>query len=243
MEQLKKVSKLLGLGQREIDIYITLVEKGELTARDIADILKIPYTKTYIYLDKLIKLGFITRNEKSRPVKFKASPPIDIYRSLVNILSVTLKTLKPIFDNLQTIYESRYATAPTFLTLVRGSDRVGELIVEILKSSEDVAYLAFPFPELITPQIVDTLIEESKRIPIKMLVTEELIHRLNLPPRVEVKTVAEMFGGGAIGGAVVIYVKYSGEISGAYSNDRFMIEIARTYFIHVWQKASSLRPP
>ena len=53
----------------------------------------------------------------------------------------------------------------------------------------------------------------------------------------EIKTVNEMFGGGAIGNSVLIFVKYGGEISGVYSNERFILEIAITYFYNVWQKA------
>lgn len=238
MEGLERVMALLGVGKREVQIYITLVERGALTAREISDALGIPYTKVYQHLNRLEKVGAVNQERGSRPAKFKAVPPSEVYRRLVNTASDVLKTLKPTFDTLQMLYESRYReVAPTFLTLIRGQDRVVDLIQEVVTAAEAEAYLAIPFPEVATYRLLATLTEESRRISIKVLTTEALRQRFDLPPRVEVRTTQEMFGGGAIGGAVVIFVKYSGDISGIYSNERFIAEIARTYFNHLWQRA------
>jgi Predicted transcriptional regulators len=148
-----------------------------------------------------------------------------------------LKSLKPLFDSLQLAYESRHVVvAPTFLTLVRGVERIAELIQEVIATAEDEVYLAIPFEELVNYRILAVISEESKRLSVKILTTTRLTHKFDLPPRVEVKTVQEMFGGGAIGTAVVIYVKYGGEITGVYSNDKFLIEVARTYFEHMWKR-------
>jgi sugar-specific transcriptional regulator TrmB len=59
VEVLSRVLVLLGVGKREIDIYLALVEKGPLTARELSDQLGIPYTKIYAHLDKLGSLGLI----------------------------------------------------------------------------------------------------------------------------------------------------------------------------------------
>jgi hypothetical protein len=84
------------------------------------------------------------------------------------------------------------------------------------------------------------LSEESKRLSVKILTTERLRARFDLPPRVDVRIVQEMFGGGAIGTAVTIFVKYGGEVTGLYSNDKFLSEVARTYFDHLWRRAKVL---
>ncbi|MCU7786569.1 winged helix-turn-helix transcriptional regulator [Pyrobaculum sp. 3827-6] len=229
---------LVGLSKREVDIYTVLVESGELSARELAERLGIPYTKIYTHLEKLHKMGLIAPVGGRRPLKYRATPPAEVYKSLVNRASEILKSLKPLFDSLQLIYESKHATAaPTFLTLIRGAERIIDLISEILSASDGEAYLAVPFPELVTYRLLATIAEESKRIKIMVLTTEKLKDRFQLPPRVEIRALPEMFGGGAIGNSVLIYVKYGGEISGVYSNERFIIEIAKTYFHNVWQRA------
>ncbi|AFA38347.1 putative transcriptional regulator [Pyrobaculum oguniense TE7] len=238
MDQLGKVLASFGIGKREVDIYLALVERGEMTARELSDLLAIPYTKIYVHLQRLERLGLITTTGEARPAKFRATPPMEVYRILVRQTSEILKTLKPFFDSLQIVYESRYAAATsTFLTLIRGAERVSDLINEVLSEAETEAYLALPFEELISYRLFATIVEESKRISIKVLTTVRLRAKFDLPPRVEVRAVPEMFGGGAIGGSVLIFVKHSGEISGVYSNERFIAEIAKTYFYNVWQRA------
>jgi sugar-specific transcriptional regulator TrmB len=241
VEHLARALTLLGVGKREIDIYLTLVEKGSLSAKELSEQLGIPYTKVYSYLSRLEKLGLVLPERAVRPAKFKAAPPADVYKKLVGVAADMLRSLKPLFDSLQMVYESRYAAvAPTFLTLLRGAERVAELIQEVVATAEGEVYLAIPFEELVDYRLLAVLSEESKRLSIKILTTERLGARFDLPPRVDVRIVQEMFGGGAIGTAVVIFVKYGGEITGLYSNDKFLIEVARTYFDHLWRRAKVL---
>lgn len=232
-----KVLRLLGLGEREAEVYLVLVERGPLTAREISETLKIPYTKAYIHLRRLEELGLSSR-EASRPHKYRARPPSDVYRLLVSRASEALRAAKGIFDGLQAIYDARHPEAtPTFLTVLKGVERVKDMVREVLASAEAEAYLALPFPELATYDLLATLEAESRRIQIKVLTTERLKGSLRLPPRVEVKVLEEMFGGGVIGAAAILYVRYGGDIAGIYSNERYLIDIARTYFRHLWDKA------
>ncbi|MCX8135829.1 TrmB family transcriptional regulator [Pyrobaculum aerophilum] len=238
MEELRRLLEAFEIGAREVDIYLALVERGESTARDLAEALNIPYTKVYAYIERLRDMGLVIPQGGSRPLKYRAVPPAEVYKLLVNKVSNALRSLKPIFDSLQLVYESKHPVAsPTFLTLIRGAGRVADLISDIIAATDNEAYLAVPFPELITYRLLATIAEESKRIVIKVLTTDQLRNKFDLPPRVEIKTVNEMFGGGAIGNSVLIFVKYGGEISGVYSNERFILEIAKTYFYNVWQKA------
>jgi sugar-specific transcriptional regulator TrmB len=145
VEHLTRVLTLLGLGKREMDIYLTLVEKGPLSARELSNHLGIPYTKVYSYLGRLEKLGLVLPERAVRPAKFRAAPPADVYKKLVGVAADVLKSLKPLFDSLQMVYESRYAAvAPTFLTLLRGAERVAELMQEVVTTAEGEVYLAIP---------------------------------------------------------------------------------------------------
>lgn len=235
-----RMLRLLGLGEREVAIYLALVERGPLTARELSEALGIPYTKVYLHLRRLEESGLVA-GEAARPHRYRARPPSEVYRLLVSKASEALRIAKGIFDGLQAIYEARHPDAtPTFLTLLRGAERVREMVKEVLTSAEGEAYLALPFRELATYDLLAVLETESRRIPIKVLITEGLSGILQLPPRVEVRALAEMFGGGVIGSAAVLYVRYGDDVAGIYSNERYLIEIARTYFRHLWDRASPM---
>lgn len=70
-----KITKLLeeyGLDKKEIEIYITLVEKGELNAYSLAKIAGIHRSTTYAVLERLILKGFINRIQKDNKTIYSA---------------------------------------------------------------------------------------------------------------------------------------------------------------------------
>lgn len=73
------VLKKIGFTKVEIDIYLILVEQGELSASDIAK--KVNISRTYVYdaLDHLIKKGVISYVLKNNRKRFK---PLDLSKLL-----------------------------------------------------------------------------------------------------------------------------------------------------------------
>jgi len=56
----EKILEEIGLEHIEAKIYLALVELGETTAGDIAKKTNLQRSTTYLYLEKLIKLGLVS---------------------------------------------------------------------------------------------------------------------------------------------------------------------------------------
>lgn len=228
--------RALGLDEKSLSIYLALIEQGPLTAREIAERVNAPYTKIYERLRDLQEWGFVEQTGP-RPARFSARPPSEVYRGLVSRASSLLKSLKDQLDFLQTLYEARYGSASTtFIALIRG-DKVLELMEDVVRSSNGVVYVALSFPELASSSVIEAIREESKRLEIKVLATKRLAGYIELPPRVELRTLEDMFGGGALGDSAILVVRYSNGLLGIHGNEKYLLDIAKTYFNYLWDKA------
>lgn len=237
---MNKALKAFGLDEKDLAIYAFLVERGPSTAREVAEGVGMPYTKVYQRLEALEVRGFVERVE-GRPAKYSARPPAEVYKGLVSLASSVLKALKEQLDLLQTLYESRHGRASaTFIALIRG-EKVFGLIEEVIRSSESAVYVALPYAELVAPGIISAIEEESRRIEVRLLVAERIAKYIDLPPRVEVRALDDMFGGGALGNSALLVVKHGEGLLGIHSNEKYLLDIAKTYFNYLWDKAKPVR--
>ncbi|MBI2629693.1 hypothetical protein HYW76_01200 [Candidatus Pacearchaeota archaeon] len=70
-----KILKKLGLNDNEINIYLTLLKKGVLSAGEIAKISKLHRTHVYDLLESLAKKGVVSFSSKSDKKYFEAVAP------------------------------------------------------------------------------------------------------------------------------------------------------------------------
>ncbi len=229
----------LGLGAYEVRTYLALVERGPMTAREAAEAAGIPYSRIYSVLKRLESFGAVSRGG-GRPEKFFAMPPIQVYGKLVDGVEKVLGELRGIMDGLQTIYESRYLerhqrSESTFLNIIRGREQIASFAIGVLESAAEKAYVALPYMELLDYRLVDTILAVSRQADVYLMVTAPLREALgDVPPRISVKVRDEMFGGGFITDVVLLVVKHAGELLGVYTNDRYLVDIAKTYYAHLW---------
>ncbi len=69
----------MGLNAYEIDAYIVLLEGGQMTAMEVSQEAKVPYSKMYEVLNSLKEKGWIKSSE-SRPFKYYPVPPLEATR-------------------------------------------------------------------------------------------------------------------------------------------------------------------
>ena len=86
----------LGLNKYEAKVYLTLVEEGTSTAKNVSDITGIPYGKVYEIINSLCAKGF-SHTLPTKPMKCKALSPKDI---LNNVKEKTLEK----FDSLEQVF-------------------------------------------------------------------------------------------------------------------------------------------
>ena len=88
----------LGLNKYEAKVYLTLVEEGVSTAKNVSDITGIPYGKVYEIITALGNKGF-TITLPTKPMKCKAVSPEDV------LLNTREKQVAK-FDNLEEVFKN-----------------------------------------------------------------------------------------------------------------------------------------
>jgi HTH-type transcriptional regulator, sugar sensing transcriptional regulator len=71
----RKAMESLGLTSYEIKVYLSLLERGSMTASDISKKSSVPYSKIYEVLNSLEDKGWL-ESDSSRPQKFFPKSPI-----------------------------------------------------------------------------------------------------------------------------------------------------------------------
>lgn len=95
----KEVLKDLGLSEREISVYLALLKLGTTTTGSIVKSSKVPNSKIYEILDKLIDKGLVSYIFKGKVKHFQASNPktlLNIYENKKSLLKETIEQLDQI---------------------------------------------------------------------------------------------------------------------------------------------------
>jgi sugar-specific transcriptional regulator TrmB len=139
----------LGLNKYEAKVYLTLVEEGTSTAKNVSDITGIPYGKVYEIINSLCAKGF-SHTLPTKPMKCKALSPTDI---LNNVREKTMAK----FDALEDVFEKElvpaYALNKKFddpknvMWIVNGRSNINKkiesMVAEAKKSVNGMKRLAF----------------------------------------------------------------------------------------------------
>jgi len=107
-ENVKESLKAIGLTDYEIAIYLTLISKGPMDARELSDASGVPYSRIYNILTQLEKdKMWIIKEEESRPSRYFAKSPDEAlviakkqYSDNFNLHSnKIIQTLTPIYQS------------------------------------------------------------------------------------------------------------------------------------------------
>jgi len=237
-----KALRTLGLSQYETRIYFKLVEKGPMSAKQLSEEARVPYTKIYAVLSSLESKGLVKVDRNSRPHIVSSVPPLEAYLKLKTNIEQKLENLRKEAEFLQEIYEYSHSglAQREFITIIRGEKSIVNRAISIVSTATGTKIrVAVPFSRLFDLKLKDTLIRESAEKPILVLAVKELKPLLeDLPARIEVKYLDHMFGGGIISDReVLLVVEHRGEILAAYSNFEYIVEIAKTYFDYLWRSS------
>ena len=75
-ENVKESLRSIGLTDYEISIYLTLISKGPMDARELSEASGVPYSRIYNILTQLEKdKMWIIKEEESRPSRYFAKSP------------------------------------------------------------------------------------------------------------------------------------------------------------------------
>lgn len=158
---MERVGERFNLGEYEIDAYLAVLERGELTASEIASETAIPQPRVYDTVRSLADRGLVELRE-SRPMKVVAVDPGESFGDVRTSLSRMVDEL-----------EARY-TAPArdteAVSLVKSRSTVLRYLEEVIESAEYELALSLT-PDLLR-RFRETLVDRHESgVSVELLVT------------------------------------------------------------------------
>ena len=175
-DSVKESLRSIGLTDYEISIYLTLISKGPMDARELSDASGVPYSRIYNILTQLEKLKkWIIKEEASRPSRYFAKSPDEA-------LLIAKKQYNDMFDdhsnliihNLTSIYQSHDTPIKVALYIHRGRDVCLNRAISLINIAKTAIYLVSTNHEFL-----DIFYNDIKKarargvIDIKLLIEEE----------------------------------------------------------------------
>jgi len=128
----------LGLNKYEERVYLTLIEEGISSAKNISDITGIPYGKVYEVMNNLSTKGFLIVLP-TKPMKFQAASPKEailnvkksMHEKLEKLEERMIKELEPIFAKTKKFVEPK-----SMFWVVNGRANVNNKFEELIKKAK-----------------------------------------------------------------------------------------------------------
>jgi len=177
-ENAKASLRAIGLTDYEISIYITLISKGPMDARELSEASGVPYSRIYNILTQMEKEKmWILKEAESRPSRYFAKSPDEA-------LIIAKKQYNDNFDghsdkiihNLTPIYQSHDTPIKIAMYVHRGRDACMDRSLSLIKMAKNSIYLV-----LTDYDFLDTFYENVKKarargvIDIKLLVEDKTL--------------------------------------------------------------------
>ncbi len=127
----------LGLNNYEAKVYLTLIEEGTSTAKNVSDITGIPYGKIYEIITSLCNKGF-SLILPTKPMKCKALSPDEVLTTVRNKQLEKFDRLEAVFENdLTPLYaQSKKFNEPKgIFWVVSGRANINKKIEDLIKKA------------------------------------------------------------------------------------------------------------
>ncbi len=122
--------KPLGLNEKQAKTYVALLQLGTASVADIAQKAELKRPTTYLCLDDLKKLGYVTQSSIHGALAYSAEPPATLLESLAD----KQKGLSAILPHLESIY--RQKTGRPTVKFYQGIDEMMKVYKELYKAPE-----------------------------------------------------------------------------------------------------------
>lgn len=126
----------LGLSEKEVDTYLTVLEHGEAKASTVAEEASVSTRYVYSASEALEERGFVEVNDHAVPTTIRAVPPEDVMAELADDI-----------ESIESILTDRYAGVSDHLQefeVIKTRTTIRKRIVERLESAEHEVALSIP---------------------------------------------------------------------------------------------------
>ncbi|GAB4308798.1 MAG: hypothetical protein Kow0069_07320 [Promethearchaeota archaeon] len=206
-EETKASLKAIGLTEYEINIYLALVAKGPMNARDLAEASTVPYSRIYNILQLLEDRGFIIKEEESRPSRYFAKSPDEaLVFARHQHQEEFNRHAEKILQELTPIYQQKDTPIKIALYVLRGKESCITRLHGIMKNTQQSFYIASSDLEMIQELSEELLAMRARGIrEIRVLLEERAVNDPECSELVKklekvaaVRTRDQMFGTGVV---------------------------------------------
>lgn len=246
-DKAKKAMENLGLTGYEIKAYVTLLNEGSLTAQELSNKSKVPYSKIYEVLDKLEEKGWIEA-DSSRPTKFyPKSPTTALEATRLRFENQLKENENLVLNELTSLYEKTGIKEKPEIWVIRGVFNIITRIKEVIEKSRDELLIALPsVAEEVAKELQPLLrMLYEKGVKIYVLASEntskDIIKALSRVSNVRLKD--SMFGGGVISDSKEVIILLAGENGkhtqalAIWAEHIGLARFAKEYFQYLWEDA------
>lgn len=161
----------LGFSEKEVEVYLALLEMGSAIASDIAKKTKLNRSTTYVILESLEKRGLISVTDRRGATLYNSTPPEQLIQYLEGMAKRYTSLAADTKKLLPQLKSSRRESAPTpRVQLFEGSEGVKTVYEDTLASLEEMRVYASFENSAQMPKAA-----ASKRIPSKSNLNVETI--------------------------------------------------------------------
>jgi sugar-specific transcriptional regulator TrmB len=236
----------MGLNAYEVDAYLALLEGGQMTAMEISQEAKVPYSKMYEVLNSLKEKCWIKSSE-TRPFKYYPVPPLEATRSTkMRLEDKYLNWENTVTENLQPLYEKRELVERPDMLILRGQQAVLNKVDEVLKKATKEIVIAAPEFAKAIITLADPLFNSLKKnVTIKFMAAgtdSDWAFLKKYAGISELRLRDHMFGGGIIadGKEAMLFLGEDKPSLVIWSNHVGLVGFAREYFQFLWDSSTKV---
>jgi sugar-specific transcriptional regulator TrmB len=143
-EDAKKVLRQVGLTEYEIKTYLTLLERGVMTASEVSEYSGVPYSKVYETLNSLERKGWLEA-ESGRPRRyFPKAPSEALEAARLRMEDMVNGWKRVVLGELQPLYERREILEKPDIWILRGEFSILAKLREMLGVTRKELMIAAP---------------------------------------------------------------------------------------------------
>ncbi len=245
-EDAKKVLRQVGLTEYETRAYLTLLERGVMTASEVSEYGGVPYSKVYETLNSLERKGWIEA-ERGRPSRyFPKAPSEALEAARLRLEDMVNGWKRVVLGELQPRYERRELLEKPDIWILRGEFSILAKLREMLGVARKEVMIAAP---AFAKDFVDAFV-----VVLGQLRDSGVSVQVMMAGDWDVKKIAKvgearvrdgLFGGGVIvdGKEAILFLgeakikrSYTGLLV-IWSNHVGLVKFAREYFQLLWDTA------
>jgi sugar-specific transcriptional regulator TrmB len=246
-ERTRKFLRDLGLTSYESAVYLSLIERGVMTASEVSESAGVPFSKVYEVLNSLERKGWVDI-ERGRPSRYFAKSPEEAFEAAKRKLDEKVRSWEQtVVGELQPLYEKRELREKPDIWILRGEASVLTKLREMLNKARSQVMIAAPLFAQRLAEKAMPLLSSFRLSDVKVLVLVAgepkdwgLEEKMGV---VEVRGRENMFGGGMIvdGEEALLFLGEEDKPSlVVWSNHVGLVKFAKDYFQYLWD--SSVKP-